>query len=269
MAARRHEPAPATQRFPFRGAAALAAALLGLALPVLSPAQGLTVLAASSLRGPLDAVATAFTKAGGPPVRISFAASSALARQVEAGAPADVFVSADLDWMDHLDKRGLIAAGTRANLLANELVLIAPRQGAVQLRIAPGFPIAQALGGGRIALANPASVPAGKYAKAAFTALGVWPSIEGRVAGAENVRAALALVSRGEAPLGVVYRTDAMADAGVRVVDAFPAGTHPPIVYPAAAVKGGQVAEAKRFLDHLRSPAARTAWERAGFRLAN
>lgn len=269
MAARRHEPAPATKRFPFPGAATLAAALLGLALPALSSAQHLTVLAAASLRGPLDAVAAAFTKAGGPPVRISFAASSALARQVEAGAPADVFVSADLDWMDYLDSRGLIAAGTRANLLANELVLIAPRDSPVKLTIAPGFAVAQALGGGRLALANPASVPAGKYAKAAFTALGAWASLEGKVAGAENVRAALALVSRGEAPLGVVYRTDALADPGVRVVDAFPAGTHPPIVYPAAAVKGGQVAGAKRFLDHLRSPAARAAWERAGFRPAS
>ncbi|NJD89340.1 MAG: molybdate ABC transporter substrate-binding protein [Betaproteobacteria bacterium] len=247
----------------------LFALLLLLALPVAARAAELTVLAAASLKGPLDAIAADFAKAGGPAARISFAASSALARQVEAGAPADVFVSADLGWMDYLDSRGLIAAGTRANLLANELVLIAPRDNPVKLRIAPGFPVAEALGGGRIALANPASVPAGKYAKAAFTALGVWPSIEGRVAGAENVRAALALVSRGEAPLGVVYRTDAMADPGVRVVDAFPAGTHPTIVYPAAALKGGRVAEAKRFLDHLRSPAARATWERAGFRLAN
>ena len=262
MAARCHTLAPAKLRI-------LAPLLVGLAFSFAARAADLTVLAAASLKGPLDAIAADFTKAGGPPVRISFAASSALARQVEAGAPADVFVSADLDWMDYLDSRGLIAAGTRANLLANELVLIAPRDSPVKLTIAPGFPVAQALGGGRIALANPASVPAGKYAKAAFTALGAWASIEGRVAGAENVRAALALVSRGEAPLGVVYRTDAMADAGVRVVDAFPAGTHPPIVYPAAAVKGGQVAGAKRFLDHLRSPAARATWERAGFRLAN
>ena len=247
----------------------LVALLLLLALPFAALAADLTVLAAASLRGPLDAIAADFTRAGGPPVRISFAASSSLARQVEAGAPADVFVSADLDWMDYLGSRGLIAAGTRANLLANELVLIAPRDNPVKLRIAPGFPVVAALGAGRIALANPASVPAGKYAKAAFTALGVWPSLEGRVAGAENVRAALALVSRGEAPLGVVYRTDAMADPGVRVVDAFPPGTHPPIAYPAAAVKGGRVDEAKRFLDHLRSPAARAIWERAGFRLAN
>jgi molybdate transport system substrate-binding protein len=139
----------------------------------------------------------------------------------------------------------------------------------LQLRIAPGFPVAAALGDRRIALANPASVPAGKYAKAAFTSLGVWSSLESKVAGAENVRAALALVSRGEAPLGVVYRTDAMADKGVRVVDAFPAGSHPPIVYPAAAVKGSQEEAARRFLDYLRRPAAIAAWERAGFRLAN
>jgi molybdate transport system substrate-binding protein len=243
--------------------------LAALALPGLLHAADLTVLAAASLKGPLDAIAAEFTRAGGPAVRISFAASSALARQVEAGAPADVFVSADLEWMDYLATRGLIVADARANLLANELVLIAPRDNPVQLRIAPGFAIAAALGDRRIALANPASVPAGKYAKAAFTSLGVWPSIEGKVAGAENVRAALALVSRGEAPLGVVYRTDALADKGVRVVDAFPAGTHPPIVYPAAAVKGGQEAAARRFLDHLRQPAARAVWERAGFRLAS
>lgn len=246
----------------------LAAAFL-LVLHGPAVAAGLTVLAAASLQGPLDAIAAQFTKEGGPPVRISFAASSALARQVEAGAPADVFVSADLDWMDYLDARGLLAAGTRANLLANELVLVAPRDNPVQLRIAPGFPIAAALGDRRIALANPASVPAGKYAKAAFMSLGVWNSIAGRVAGAENVRAALALVSRGETPLGVVYRTDALADPGVRVVGAFPPGTHPPIVYPAAAVKGGQEPGARRFLDYLKSPAARAAWERAGFRVAN
>jgi molybdate transport system substrate-binding protein len=250
------------------GARLLAALVLCLAPAGVALAADLTVLAAASLQGPLDRLAAGFSAAGGPKVRISFAASSALARQVEAGAPADAFISADSAWMDYLDGRGLIAAGTRANLLANELVLVAPKDSPVKLRIAPGFPVAAALGGGRIALARPDSVPAGKYAKASFVALGVWPSIQDKVAGADNVRAALALVSRGEAPLGVVYRTDAMADPGVRVVDAFPPGTHPPVVYPAAVVKGGQEAAAKRFLDYLRSPAARAVWEQAGFKPA-
>jgi molybdate transport system substrate-binding protein len=235
-----------------------------LALPASAGEPVLTVLAAASLRGYLDAAA-----AGCGPARLSFAASSALARQVEAGAPADAFISADTAWMDYLDGRGLIAPGTRADLLANELVLIAPRNDPVRLTIAPGFPIAAALGDRRIALARPDAVPAGRYAKAAFTALGVWRAIEHRVAGADNVRAALALVSRGEAPLGVVYRTDANADPGVRVVDAFPPDTHPRIVYPAAAVKGGRVGAAKRFLDCLRAPAALAVWTRAGFRPAH
>lgn len=248
---------------------ALLAFALALAAPLLAAAADLTVLAAASLKGPLDEIAATFERASGHKVRISFAASSALARQVEAGAPAGVFISADLDWMDYLDKRGLIAEGTRANLLANDLVLIAPKSSTVMLRIGPGFPIAAALGDGRIALGQPDSVPAGKYAKAAFTWLGVWPSIERKVAGAESVRAALALVSRGEAPLGVVYRTDALADPGVRIVDTFPAGSHPPVVYPAAALKGGQVPEAKRLLEHLRSPASRATWEKAGFKPAS
>ncbi len=250
-----------------RPARPLAALLLALAAH--AARADLTVLAAASLRGPLDAVAADCARPGGPAARVSFAASSALARQVEAGAPADVFVSADLAWMDWLDARGLIAPGTRANLLANELVLIAPEASAVQLRIAPGFALARALGDGRLALARPDAVPAGRYAKAALENLGVWGSVAGRVAGADNVRAALALVSRGEAPLGIVYRTDAMADPRVRVVDAFPAATHPPIVYPAAAVKGGQVGAARAFLACLRSPAALAAWRKAGFRVAN
>jgi molybdate transport system substrate-binding protein len=245
----------------------LALALV-LALPGFARADPLTVLAAASLKGSLDTIAAGFEKSGGPKVRISFAASSALARQIEAGAPADVFISADLEWMDYLAKRGLIAEASRANLLANELVLIAPRNSNVTLRISPGFDIAATLGPGRIALANPESVPAGKYAKAAFTSLGVWDSIARKVAGTDNVRAALALVSRGEVPLGVVYRTDALADPGVRVIDAFPAGTHPPVVYPAGAVKGAKEADARRFLDYLRAPAAHAVWEKAGFRLA-
>ncbi len=249
-----------------RALLALAAAL-ALAAPARAAAD-LTVLAAASLRGPLDAIAAGFATSGATKVRIAYAASSALARQAEAGAPADVFIAADLDWIDYLERRGLLVAGTRANLLANDLVLVAPKASAVRLRIAPGFALAEALGDGRLALAEPSSVPAGKYAKTALSALGVWPAVARRVAGAENVRAALALVARGEAPLGIVYRTDALAEPAVRIVDTFPAATHAAIVYPAAALKGGREAEARRFLDHLRSPAARALWEKAGFRPA-
>jgi molybdate transport system substrate-binding protein len=230
-------------------------------------ADRLLVLAAASLQGPLDEIAAAFARAGGPPVRISYASSAALARQIEAGAPADAFLSADLAWMDYAQGRGLLLASSRANLLSNDLVLIAPKASAVSLRIAPGFPIASALGEGRLALGQPDSVPAGRYAKAALAALGVWPSVANRVAGAESVRAALALVSRGEAPLGIVYRTDAMADPAVRIVDVFPANSHPPILYPVAVIRGPQEAPARQFLEHLRSPGARAAWEKAGFRL--
>lgn len=228
----------------------------------------LTVLAAASLKGPLDAIAADFEKATGIKVRLSFAASSALARQVESGAPAGLFISADLDWMDHVEKAGLVAAGTRGNLLANDLVLVAPKDSKVQLKIGPGFPLAKALGDGRLALAQPDSVPAGKYAKAALTKLGVWPEVEKRVAGAENVRAALAFVARGEAPLGIVYRTDAIAEPAVRTVDVFPADTHPPIVYPVAVLKGAQEAAGKRFQAFMRSQDARVAWQMAGFRPA-
>src|SRR6185503_19169048 len=164
---------------------------------------------------------------------ISYGASSALAKQIENGAPADLFISADLDWMDYLEKKGLVAPGTRKNLLGNRLVLVAPAKQPVKLAIAPGFAIGRAIGNGRIALADPQSVPAGKYAKAALEKLGVWDQVSGRVAAAENVRAALALVARGEAPLGVVYQTDANAEPGVMIAGVFPADSHPAVVYPA------------------------------------
>ena len=257
---------------PFRRLAA--ALLLGLA-PALAAGQAatapreLTVLAAASLKGPLDGFAADFEKSSGIKVRLAFAASSALARQIESGVPAGLFISADLDWMDFAQKTGRLAPGTRANLLANDLVLVAPKDSKVELKIAPGFPIGKALGDGRIALAQPDSVPAGKYAKAAFTKLRVWPDIEKRVAGAESVRAALAFVARGEAPLGVVYRTDAYAEPAVRIVDVFPSDSHPPIVYPIAVIQGAQEEHARRFLAWLRDPAARLAWGMAGFRPVN
>lgn len=249
-----------------------AALLLGLA-PALAAGQAappeLTVLAAASLKGPLDGIAADFERASGVKVRLAFAASSALARQIESGVPAGLFLSADLDWMDFAEKTGRLVPGTRGNLLANDLVLVAPKDSKVELKIAPGFPIGKALGDGRIALAQPDSVPAGKYAKAAFTKLRVWSDIEKRVAGAESVRAALAFVARGEAPLGVVYRTDAHAEPAVRIVDIFPSDSHPAIVYPVAVIKGAQEEPARRFQAWLRSPAARLSWGTAGFRPAH
>jgi molybdate transport system substrate-binding protein len=218
------------------------------------------IFAAASLKNALDE-ATALYK---DRTVISYGASSALARQIENGAPADVFISADLDWMDYVEKKGLVAPGTRKNLLGNRLVLIAPAKQPVKLQPAPGFPIAKVLGSGRIALAEPSSVPAGKYAKAALEKLGVWQQIASRVAPADNVRAALLLVARGEAPLGVVYQTDANAEPGVIVAGVFPQDSHPPITYPVAALKGAKSSTVP-FLEFLASPAARRVFEKHGF----
>ncbi|HUL95942.1 MAG TPA: molybdate ABC transporter substrate-binding protein [Usitatibacter sp.] len=229
-------------------------------------ADTITVFAAASLRESLDAVAKPFEAATGHKVVVSYGASNALARQIEAGAPATLFVSADLDWVDYVETRGLTVPGTRRNLLGNDLVLVAPAASRIAVKIAPGFDLAHALGDGRLALANPDAVPAGKYAKAALAWLGAWAGVEKRIAPAENVRAALALVSRGEAPLGIVYRTDALADKGVRIVDAFPAGSHPAIVYPMVELKGATAAT-HELAAHLASPAARPTWERYGFRV--
>jgi molybdate transport system substrate-binding protein len=223
-------------------------------------AQAPTVLAAASLQDALDEVASSY------PIRpvIAYGSSAALARQIVNGAPADIFISADLDWMDYVEQKNLLAPGTRRNLLGNRLVLIAPAKQPVKLQPAPGFPIAKALGSGRIALAEPNSVPAGKYAKAAFEKLGVWDQVAPRVAAAENVRAALALVARGETPLGVVYQTDANVERGVVVAGVFPADTHPPIVYPVAALKTAKEGSAK-FLEFLSRPQSRAIFEKHGF----
>ena len=225
----------------------------------------LTVFAAASLTNVLQEAGDAYTAQTKQPVRFSFAASSALARQIESGAPADVFVSADQDWMNYLQARNLLAPATRANIVANSLVLVAPVDSRLSLRIAPGFALAAALGAdGRLATGDPASVPVGKYAQAALTKLGVWPSVEKRVVAADNVRTALNFVGRGEAPLGIVYATDAKTEARVRVVDTFPASTHEPITYPAAATStAGPGAVA--FLRFLQGPVARALFDRAGF----
>src|SRR5262249_53821726 len=173
----------------------------------------------------------------GRSVAISFAASSVLAKQIEASGGADMFVSADKDWMDYLDNKGLIAHATRRNLLASHLVLIAPAAATTRVTIAPHFDLIGALGGGRLSVADPDTVPAGKYGKAALTSLGVWNTVADHLVIAENVRVALSYVARGEAPLGIVYTTDAMAEQKVRIVDTFPDNTHPPIVYPVALTK--------------------------------
>jgi molybdate transport system substrate-binding protein len=241
-------------------------ATLSRAAPPPPAAAPVTVFAAASLTDALQAIAKAYTARTGVPVRFSFASSSLLARQIEAGAKADLFVSADVEWMDHVQKAGRIDPASRRTLLRGRLVLIAPADSRATLRIAPRFPLAPALGaGGRLAVGDPAFVPAGIYAQTALTRLGVWPSVQGRLARADNVRVALSYVARHEAPLGIVYETDALAERGVRIVGVFPAASHPPIDYPAALVRGGSPA-ARAFAGYLQSPAAKATFRRYGFR---
>lgn len=236
------------------------------AAPTARARAPLTVFAAVSLKESLDAAAQAYRRSSGTPVRVAYAASPALARQLVQRAPADVFISADRAWMDHVEARGLLRTGTRRDLLGNALVLVAPRAARVpRVALAEASSLRTALGEGRLALALTASVPAGRYARAAFETLGTWPAVERRVVEAENVRAALGLVARGEARLGVVYRTDALAEPRVRVVAAFPARTHPPIVYPVAVVASSRHPRASHFVDWLRSAEARAIFARRGF----
>jgi len=240
--------------------------LLG-AFAIASPAaeKTLTVFGASSLTNVLEELGKAYALKTGTPVRFAFAASSVLAKQVESGAPADVFVSADQEWMDYLASRKLIQAATRRDIAGNALVLVAPADSTIALKIGPGFALVAALGErGRIATGDPASVPAGKYARAALSRLGVWNSIASRVIPADNVRTALNFVARGEAPLGIVYSTDARAESRVRVVDTFPSDTHEPIRYPAAATAVAS-AGAAGFLEFISSEPARIILVRAGF----
>jgi molybdate transport system substrate-binding protein len=248
--------------------ATLGVALLLSVSPSAGKAADVMVFAAASLKETMDEQAKQFESSTGNKVIVSYGASNALAKQIEAGAPADLFISADLDWMDYLDQRHLIAGNTRGNLLRNTLVLIAPSSSSSTLKIRPGFGLAAALGTGKLAMANPDSVPAGKYGKASLEKLDVWAQVEKQVARAETVRAALALVSRDEAPFGIVYRTDALADKGVRIVDTFPPDTHPPIIYPAALVAGSKSTAGLPLLDYLRSASARPVWEKYGFALA-
>jgi molybdate transport system substrate-binding protein len=247
--------------------ATVTALLFTLARPTLAEdaaKPGLLVLAAASLTDVLNELSTTWTRKSGVPVKLSFAASSALARQIEAGSQADVFVSADQEWMDYLAKKGLIHEASRADLVSNRLVLIAPADSKVALAIKPGFDLVGALAGGRLATGDPDTVPVGKYARAALSALGAWDRVADKVASAENVRTALMYVSRGEAPLGIVYATDALVEPGVRIVDTFSQSTHEPITYPGATLKGAKP-EAAAYLLFLAGADAAKTWNKFGF----
>lgn len=240
-------------------------ALLAFLLSTPALAAPPLVLAAASLQESLTAAAGAWAARGHDKPVLSFAASSALARQIDAGAPADLFISADEEWMDEVQRNGKLRPGTRVSFLANRLVLIAPAATARPIAIRPGFPLAALLGDGRLAMADPASVPAGKYGREALTRLGVWPAVAARVASAENVRAALLLVERGEAPYGIVYATDALASGRVRVVGAFPVASHTPIAYPIATLAASTSSDAEGFRRFLISGVGRAIFRRYGF----
>jgi molybdate transport system substrate-binding protein len=243
----------------------IALALLLIAVGQATAEEALVVFAAASLTDSLQKVTDAYAATSGVKVKLSFAASSALAKQIENGAGADVFISADQQWMDYLVDKELIRADSRQDLLGNRLVLIAPTDSKVAIKLGPGAAILGALGAqGRVATGEPMSVPAGKYAQAALTSLGLWTELEPRLARAENVRVALSYVARGEAPLGIVYATDAAVEPRVRVVDVFPASTHRAITYPAAMTsKAG--AEASGYLKFLQGPTAVAVFSKAGF----
>ena len=222
-------------------------------------------MAAASLKNAFDQVAQDWKTETGKTVTFSFAASSALAKQIEQGAPADLFASADLDWIDYLDQRGLIRPGTRSNLLANSLVLIAPADTPRSFTLAKGADLGAFVGDGRLAVADVNAVPAGKYAKQALKALDLWTGVETKLAQSDNVRATLALVARGEAVAGIVYATDAASEPHVKVLGTFPADSHAPIVYPVAIIATSTNPDAPAFFAHLRSPAARRAYAAHGF----
>jgi molybdate transport system substrate-binding protein len=247
------------------GAAALLAVSLAPAAAPRAETKELTVFAAASLTNAMQDIGKAYEARTGVAVKFSFASSSAIAKQIESGAPADLFISADTEWMDYLQQRGLIDVSTRKDILSNRLVLIAPADSTLQLKIAPGFALAAALGkDGRLSTGDPDFVPVGRYARSALTNLGVWNDVADCLLRAENVRAALAFVSRGEAPLGIVYLSDVGVDRKVRIVDTFPANSHLPIVYPAAVVKGAK-AGAADFYAFMLTPESRAIFEKYGF----
>ena len=245
--------------------AAAFAGTLGLPFTAAAQEKTVTVFAAASMKNALDAVNAAFTKQTGIKVVASYAASSALMKQIESGAPADVFLSADLDWMQYGSQKKLVQDDSRVNLLGNRLVLIAPKDSKIRdVTIAPGFGLAKLAGNGRIVTGDVRAVPVGKYAKAALEKLGIWAAIVPKMAMAENVRAALTLVARGEAVLGIVYSTDAKVEPNVKVVGTFPEGSHPAIIYPVALTKTANP-DAARYLAFLRSQVAKSVFETYGF----
>ena len=241
--------------------------LISTLLASISPAASAdtTVFAAASLKNALDEITRSWSAQKSGKVVVSYAGSSALARQIEKGAPADIFISADLEWMDYLAQRKLINDASRVNLLRNELAMIAPAAAKISVELKPGLKLGDLLGNDRLSMADPDSVPAGKYGKAALEALGIWPQVATKIIRADNVRTALNFVARGETPLGIVYRTDAAAEDKVRVVAAFPADTHPPIVYPAALLAASRNAEATAFFSYLKSNAATGIFRKHGF----
>ena len=241
------------------------AVLAGASQPLVAQEQ-ITVFAAASLKNALDDANAAFTKATGVKVTASYAASSALARQIEQGAPADIFISADLQWMDYVGERKLIKPDTRVNLLGNKLVLIAPADSKIaKVTIGQGFDIARLAGSDRIAVADVNAVPAGRYAKAALEKLGAWAAAGPKLAQAENVRAALAFVARDETPIGIAYETDAKAEPKVKVIGAFPDSSYPPVTYPVAETATTTKQAVPQYLHFLRSPAAKAIFEKYGF----
>ncbi|MCW0374023.1 MULTISPECIES: molybdate ABC transporter substrate-binding protein [Xanthomonas] len=255
---------------PLRRLLCLCTLIVATAIAPVSAQTPLTVFAAASLKESLDEAASAYQRASGTPVQVSYAASSTLARQVEQGAPADVFVSADQEWMDYLQQRKLIDPALRRDLLGNTLVLVAPAASKAQVDLRKPGALLAALGAqGRLAVGQTASVPAGKYARAALQALGQWDSVQPRLAESESVRSALMLVARGEAPLGIVYGSDAQAEPKVRVVATFPADSHAPIVYPVAPLRASpQAKAAAEFVRWLGTPPAQAIFRRHGFSLA-
>jgi molybdate transport system substrate-binding protein len=245
---------------------AFAVSLAAVPAPAAAQDKSLTVFAAASMKNALDEIDAAYTAKTGVRITVSYAASSALAKQIEQGAPADVFISADTDWMDYATSKKTIDESSRVNLLGNSIVLIAPKDSKVDnVGIAAGFDLAKLAGDGRIATGDVKSVPVGKYAKAALEKLGAWQAVESKFAMAESVRAALTLVARGEAVLGIVYATDAKVEPGVRIVGTFPADSHPAIIYPVAATTTAKP-ETADYLAFLRSTAAKTILEKYGFK---
>ena len=249
-------------------------ALLGLAgllaagldaTPARAQANGPVIFAAASLKTALDEIDKLYAAETGRTPTVSYAASPALVRQIEQGAPADLFISADIPWMDHAAEKGLIRPESRIDLLGNALVLIAPAAAPQTIAVGPGMPLAAAIGDGRLATGDPNSVPAGKYAKAALEKFGIWAEVAPKIAGTDNVRASLALVARGEAKFGIVYATDAKSEPAVAVVGTFPADSHPPIVYPAAITKDATSPDAAAYLAFLAGPKAAKIFAAQGF----